>query len=51
LKKRSLNFIVKCNCCGKKIMQTVACSGVFENGDLEIERDKEKIGGEIISII
>jgi hypothetical protein len=42
---------VKCNYCGKKIMQTAVCRSIFENGDLETERDKEKIGGERMSII
>jgi hypothetical protein len=32
-------------------MQSVVCSSIFENGDLETERDKEKIGGEIMSTI
>jgi hypothetical protein len=26
-------------------------SSIFENGDLETDRDKEKIGGEIMSTI
>lgn len=32
-------------------MQAVVCSSMFENGDMETERDKEKIGGEMMATI
>jgi hypothetical protein len=42
---------VKYNYCGKKIMQAVVCSSIFEKGDAETERDKEKIGREMMATI